>query len=167
MIQCRNKIFETNSSSTHCLSIRPQKDFEKNFDLVLDANGYIAVTGWDQLSEYVAYGFYEKLAYMLTWMYLRENDNPYWDENDTEREDFAYPSDYLDSMYEDEYQTILKVIQKHFPKVKGLRLTNLKYITWDHQTMPYESDFVISLYSEPQIEGYLFNDDAEVIVGRD
>jgi hypothetical protein len=33
--------------------------------------------------------------------------------------------------------------------------------------MPYESDFIIDLYNEEEIEGYLFNDDAIVRVGRD
>jgi hypothetical protein len=167
MIQIRKNCFETNSSSTHSLVITPKKDFEKDFNLILNDKNEIEVNGWDQLSDYVAYGFYEKLAYMLSWMYLRENDNPYWDEEDVERDDFVYPSDYLDTTYEDEYQTILEVIQKHFPQVKGFRLTNISEISWDHQTMPYESDFIIDLYNEEEIEGYLFNDDAIVRVGRD
>lgn len=165
MKQVRNNIFETNSSSTHCLVINPSKDFEKHFNLVLNENSEIEVEGWDQLSDYSAYGFYEKLAYMLSWMYLRENDNPYWS-NASELEDFVYPSDYVDTCYEDDYQTILDVIQKHLPNVKGFRLTNLKNINWDHQTMPYENDFVID-FNEEEIEGYLFNDDCLVRVGRD
>lgn len=166
MRQTRNSIFETNSSSTHSLVINPQADFEKNFNLVLDSDGYISVDGWDQLHEYVAYGFYEKLSYMLTWMYLRENDNPYWSDAE-EISDLVYPSDYIDTTYDDDYQTILEIIQKHFPQVKGFRLTNLANVSWDHQTMPYESDFVISLYNEAEIEGYLFNNDVKVVVGRD
>lgn len=165
MKQVRNNIFETNSSSTHCLVINPAKDFEKNFNLILNGNDEIEVEGWDQLSECRAYGFYEKLAYMLSWMYLRENDNPYWTDAN-EIEDFVFPSDYVDTYYEDEYRTILEVIQKHFPNVKGYRLTNIKNINWDHQTMPYESSFIID-FNEEEIEGYLFNDDAVVRVGRD
>ena len=166
MIQTRNNIFETNSSSTHCLVINPDKNFEKKFKLVLNDNGEIEVTGYDQLSEWSAYGFYDKLSYMLSWMYLRENDNPYWSDA-SELSDFVYPSDYADTCHEDEYQTILEVIQKHFPQVKGIRLTKIKYINWDHQTMPHESGFVIDLEDEEQVEGYLFNDDAIVRVGRD
>lgn len=166
MIQVRNRLFETNSSSTHSLVINPTPNYEDTHKLVLNDNGEVEVNGWDQTSEFCAYGFYEKLAYMLTWMYLRENDNPYWSDAQ-EFEDFVYPSDYVDTRYDDEYQTILEVIQKHFPKVTGFRLTNIGDINWDHQTMPYESDFVIDLYDDTQIEGYLFNDDAVVKVGRD
>ena len=78
-----------------------------------------------------------------------------------------YPSDYFDSTYEDEYDNILKVIQKHYPEVKGIRLTNVSNISWDHQTMPYESDFIVCLWNEDEIEGYLFNDSVKVVVGRD
>lgn len=166
MIQVRNRLFETNSSSTHSLVIAPDKNFEKNFNLVLNNDGMIEVNGWDQNSDYVAYGFYEKLAYMLSWMYLRENDNPSWSDA-KEFEDFIYPSDYVDTSYEDEYQTILEVIQKHYPQVKGFVLKNIDDISWDHQTMPYESDFVITLWSEEEIEGYLFNNSVKVVVGRD
>ena len=165
MRQLRKNIFETNSSSTHCLVINPSKDFEKHFNLVLNANSEIEVDGWDQLSDYTAYGFYDKLSYMLSWMYLRENDDPEWSE-DGELSDFVYPSDNVDAMYSDEYDTILEVIQKHFPVVKGIRLTNVNNICWDHQTMPFESDFVIN-FTEEEIEGYLFNDDCIVKVGRD
>ena len=167
MKQTRNKIFETNSSSTHSLVITPKKDFEKDFNLVLNDKNEIEVQGWDQLSDYGAYGFYEKLAYMLSWMYLQDNDNPYWDDEGTERNDLVYPSDYIDTMHDDEYDNVYHVIKKHFPQVAGIRLSNISNISWDHQTMPYESDFVIDLYDEDQIEGYLFNDDAIVRVGRD
>jgi hypothetical protein len=167
MIQTRHNLFETNSSSTHSLVIAPDKDFEKNFNLVLNKDGMIEVDGWDQTSDYVAYGFYEKLAYMLSWMYLRENDNPYWKEDDEPLDDMVYPADNFDSSYEDEYQTILEVIQKHYPQVKGFVLKNIDDISWDHQTMPYESDFVISIWNEEEVEGYLFNDSVKVVVGRD
>ena len=167
MITKRENIFETNSSSTHCLVVIPTKDYEKQFKLNLNKSGKITVSGWDQMSEYTAYGFYEKLAYMLSWMYLRENDNPYWDDNDVIREDFEYPSDNFNSCYADEYDTILKVIQKHYPEVTGIRLVNISDINWDHQTMPHESDFIIEIYNEEQVEGYLFNDSAIVRVGRD
>lgn len=166
MINIRYKSFETNSSSTHCLVITPKKDYEKNFEIQLNEEGELAVTGWDQLSEYTAYGLYEKLAYMLSWMYLRENDNPCWTDK-KEFEDLVYPSDNFDSMYDDEYETILKCIKKHYPQVNAIRLTDIRWINWDHQTAPYESDFVIDLDNEEQIEGYLFNDDAIVRVGRD
>ena len=166
MIHQRNNIFETNSSSTHSLVITPPENFEKDFDLILNDKNEIEVNGWDQLSEWVAYGFYEKLAYMLSWMYLQDNDDPYWSDA-TELEDLVYPSDYIDTMHEEEYIAVFNVIKKHFPQVEGLRLTNVKWINWDHQTKPFESDFVIDLEDEEQIEGYLFNDDAIVRVGRD
>lgn len=167
MKETRQSVFETNSSSTHCIVINPKKDFEKNFKMKLNDKGEIEVDGWDQNSEYCAYGFYEKLAYMLSWMYLRENDNPAWDDAGIVRSDFAYPSDDFDSSYEDEYELILETIQERFPEVKGIRLTNVSNIEWDHQTMPYESDFVIDIWNREQLEGYLFNDDALVRVGRD
>lgn len=166
MIQKRYNLFETNSSSTHSLVITPKKDFENDFNLVLNDKNEIEVEGWDQLSEYCAYGFYEKLAYMLSWMYLQDNDDPYWSDA-KELNDLVYPSDYINTTHEDEYEAVLNAIKKHFPDVNGIRLTNVKNINWDHQTMPYESDFVIDLYDEEQIEGYLFNDDALVRVGRD
>lgn len=167
MIQTRKSIFETNSSSTHCIVVTPEKDFEKNFNIILNENNEVVVNGWDQTSEYCAYGFYEKLAYMLSWMYLRENDDPSWDDEGTEHSDFVYPSDYLDTTYEDEYALILETIKEHFPQVEGIRLTNIGDIAWDHQTMPYESDFVIDIWDKEQLEGYLFNDNALVRVGRD
>lgn len=166
MIQKRYNAFETNSSSTHSLVITPPENFEKDFDLILNDKNEIEVNGWDQLSEWVACGFYEKLAYMLSWMYLQDNDDPYWSDA-TELEDLVYPSDYIDTMHEEEYIAVFNVIKKHFPQVEGLRLTNVKWINWDHQTKPFESDFVIDLEDEEQIEGYLFNDDAIVRVGRD
>lgn len=167
MIQVRNNLFETNSSSTHSLVINPDKNFEKNFNLALNNDGMIEVNGWDQNSDYVAYGFYEKLAYMLSWMYLRENDNPYWREYEEPLDDMIYPDDNFDSSYEDEYSIILEVIQKHYPQVKGFVLKNIDDISWDHQTMPYESDFVISIWNDEEVEGYLFNDSVKVVVGRD
>ena len=167
MKNIRNRLFETNSSSTHSLVIAPDLEMIKQFKPRLNKDGMIEVDGWDQLSDHVAYGFYEKLSYMLSWMYLRENGNPYWREDDEEIDDMTYPSDYFDSNYEDEYDNILKVIQKHYPEVKGIRLTNVSNISWDHQTMPYESDFIVCLWNEDEIEGYLFNDAVKVIVGRD
>ena len=167
MKHIRHNLFETNSSSTHSLVIAPDMYYEKHFTPELNENGMIEVNVWDQNSEHVAYGFYEKLAYMLSWMYLRENDNPYWKEDDEKIDDMIYPSDYFDSSYEDEYHTILEVIQAHYPQVKGFVLKNIDEISWDHQTMPYESDFVITLWDDAQIEGYLFNDSVKVVVGRD
>lgn len=167
MRQVRNGLFETNSSSTHSLVINPDPNFTKNFNLVLDENGYIEVDGYDQFNDCVAYGFYEKLAYMLSWMYLRDNDDPSWVDNREELNDMVYPSDYFDSSYENEYSNILDVIRKYFPEVKGFVLKNVGDINWDHQTTPYESDFVISLWNETEIEGYLFNDNVKVVVGRD
>ena len=166
MKQIRKNLFETNSSSTHSLVITPKKDYEKTFEVPLNSNQEIEVDGWDQYYDYSAYGFLEKLAYMLSWMYIRDNGNPYWSDK-KEFEDFVYPSDYIDTYYSNDYDLILEVIQKHYPHVKGYRLKHIDQISWDHQTCPDESDFVIDLYDEEQIEGYLFNDDAVVRVGRD
>ena len=91
----------------------------------------------------------------------------YWIEDEEPLDDMVYPADNFDSSYEDEYHTILEVIQSHYPQVKGFVLKNINDISWDHQTMPYESDFVITLWDEAQIEGYLFNDSVKVVVGRD
>ena len=165
MIQTRKGIFETNSSSTHCLVVRAHEDYDNTHKIRLDAKGYINVNGWNQINNTVAYGFYEKLAYMLSWMYLR--DYGYYPESEEDK--FAYPSDDFDSTNEDDYKTILKVIKNHYPEVNGFQVNKVSDIEFDHQTAPdgYYCGFIIDIWNLEQLEGYLFNDDAVVVVGHD
>lgn len=175
MICIRENIFETNSSSTHsvCLNFKKLKN-NNNYlldRLTIDNHNRCVITAIDQMedfydSDYKVIGECNKLNYIFTWMYIRDNglvltgdpnDSVFWPE----------PCDINTGTYEEQYINLLGVIQKKYPEVEGFCFLNPKNAEFDHQTSPWEEDFPINLYDPDEIYDYLFNDHTYIQIGHD
>ena len=86
MIQIRYGTFETNSSSTHSLTLRPNYSLEPNY-LRVFKDGYIHVElgefGWE-IENYTDQ--YHKLSYLLTMIQYFNGLNTYWTNSREERD---------------------------------------------------------------------------------
>lgn len=169
MIQKRLGIFETNSSSTHNISIKFKKQ-KTSYDKLVIEGDICFVYGINQGDFYpTVYGERDKLDYLLTWMYLRDGDDI-----STKNIDYSLvypPTQGLMSLktgdYTEEYENILKAIQSKYPEVKRIYFKDSNNAYFDHQTSPYEEDFPIDLEDQGDIYNYLFNDHLIIELGHD
>ena len=147
MKQCRNNVFETNSSSVHAISI--SKDGLEPSKLYLDENDKIIVELGsfgcnDELTTQD-----EKLSYLMTCMY------------------YIYPNipDKNSRVYL--YESIKNVICK-YADADDIILTNIDGAYIDHQSAPYDtSDLIINIYDEDSIIDFIFNKYITVKMYRD
>lgn len=138
MKQCRDNVFETNSSSVHAISI--SKDGLEPSRLKKNKNNEIVV----ELGTFECCGELttqnEKLSYLMTCMY------------------YIYPDDIPDKnsrVYPCE--NIKDVICK-YTNADGIVLTNIDGAYIDHQSAPYDtSDLIINIYDEDSIINFIFN----------
>lgn len=147
MKQCRNNVFETNSSSVHVISIsknglEPRKlKKNKNNEIVVKLGTFGCCGELTTQSE--------KLSYLMTCMYYIYPDIP--DKNSR-----VYP-----------YEWVKKVICK-YTKAEGIILTNIDDAYIDHQSAPYDvDDLIINIYDEDSIIDFIFNKYVAVKMYRD
>lgn len=147
MKQCRNNIFETNSSSVHAISI--SKDGLEPSRLKKNKNNEIVVElgAFDCRGKLITQN--EKLSYLMTCMY------------------YVYPdiSDKNSRVYP--YEGIKKVICK-YAKADDIILTNIDDAYIDHQSAPYDrDDLIINIYDEDSIIDFIFNKYITIKMYRD
>lgn len=147
MKQCRNNVFETNSSSVHAISI--SKDGLEPSRLKKNKNNKIVVKlgTFDCCGELTTQN--EKLSYLMTCMYYIYPDIP-------DKNSCVYP-----------YEGIKNVICK-YANADDIILTNIDDAYIDHQSVPYDTgDLIINIYDEDSIINFIFNKYVTVKMYRD
>jgi hypothetical protein len=174
MICIRENIFETNSSSTHsvCVNFKKLINIDSFDNLVIEGNKCIitAINQMDDFDKWQVRGERDKLNYLFTWMYLRDNGPVMNGSHVFTRDSVSWPEPYggiETGIYEEEYRNLLSVIQKKYPNVEGISFLNPKNAEFDHQTSPWEEDFIIDLNDSNEIYNYLFNDHLYIQIGHD
>ena len=147
MKQCRDNVFETNSSSVHAISI--SKDGLEPSRLKKNKNNEIVVKlgTFEFCGELTAQN--SKLSYLMTCMY------------------YIYPdiSDKNSRVYP--YESIKNVICK-YANADDIILTNIDDAYIDHQSAPYDTgDLIINIYDEDSIINFIFNKYVTVKMYRD
>lgn len=147
MKQCRNNVFETNSSSVHAISI--SKDGLEPSRLKKNKNNEIVV----KLGTFECCGELttqnEKLSYLMTCMYYICPDI-------SDKDSHIYPC-----------ENIKDVICK-YANADGIVLTNIDDAYIDHQSAPYDTgDLIINIYDENSIIDFIFNKYITVKMYRD
>lgn len=137
MKQCRNNVFETNSSSVHAISIN--KDGLEPSKLYVNKNDEIVVElgSFDCNGELTTQ--YEKLSYLMTCMY-------YICPNIPDKNSRVYF-----------YEQVKEVICE-YADAEDIILTNIDNAYIDHQSVPYDTDdLIINIYDEESIVDFIFN----------
>lgn len=136
MKKIRNKVFETNSSSVHSISI-DKSGLEKN-SFKLDKNGYIHIDygSFDKCYELFETQ-YKKLSYLITCCYY-----------------IASNSDSVIDTYE--FRLIQDAIKK-YTNCNGIIIDNKNEPYIDHQSIPYDGIKLINVYDEDAIINFVFN----------
>lgn len=147
MRQCRNNVFETNSSSVHTISI--SKDGLEPSKLYVNENDEITVKLglFDCNGELTTQD--EKLSYLMTCMH------------------YIYPniSDKNSHVYL--YEQVKEVICE-YANAEDIMLTNIDNAYIDHQSVPYDTDdLIINIYDEESIIDFIFNKYITVKMYRD
>ena len=178
MIQVRHNLFETNSSSTHCISFKFKKQQVPIENLRIFGDTCV-IYGIDQSDFYpLVSGERDKLDYIFTWMYIRDDNYiayHRWDNDDCEDSindiDLWWPDSdkpTIDTRQNnDEYQNILESIKRKYPEVEKICFKQAYNSSFDHQTGPFEEDSIIDLTDQDEIYNYLFNNHITVEIGHD
>lgn len=147
MKQCRNNVFETNSSSVHTISI--SKDGLEPSKLYVNENDEIIV----ELGRFTDYGELitqdEKLSYLMTCIYYIE---PSIVKNCDYCSDYTYVKDAIC-----EYTGTEKIV-----------IINVDDAYIDHQSVPdYADDIIIDIYDKDAIINFVFNKYVTLKMSRD
>lgn len=174
----REGLFETNSSSTHTLSLRFKKSQAPKDKLEIIGDT-VVIYGIDQSDfEYnQVYGERQKLNYLFTWMYIRDDDSKPQDRWDGTRDkeyhdvDLYWPDsgdNTIDTKENSQdYYNILKAIQSKYPEVKRICFKSASRSYFDHQTGPWEEGPIVDPLDMKELTNYLFNDHLTIEVGHD
>lgn len=131
MKQIRRNVFETNSSSTHCMVIR-HNGIQKN-EIPIAEDGYIHVElsefGWEVRNYYSQY---DRLSYLITMFAVTSGVHTSWVNNEEELNKAA-----KELMQNKWFKNFSKKVASH-AKCKGLKIDPSEgYI--DHQSCEYGS----------------------------
>ena len=147
----RKGIFETNSSSCHCLTYN--EDSLKPNDMTLD-DGYIDIECQSYDERYGIYSSqYEKLAYIVNHIVFTryEGRRMYIDKD------------------EDYYLYLIEnCLKNYIPGFKGLRIHHSENAEFNHQLSgSYDIDCIVNLWDDNSILNVIFNDNIMIKVYRD
>lgn len=147
MKQCRNNVFETNSSSVHTISV--SKDGLEPSKLQMNENDEIIV----ELGRFTDYGKLvtqeEKLSYLITCMYYVE------------------PAIVRGYDYCSGYGYVKDVICE-YADAEGIVITNVDDAYIDHQSAPdYADDIIVDIYDKDAIINFVFNKYVTLKMSRD
>lgn len=147
MKQCRNNIFETNSSSVHTISI--SKDGLEPSKLQMNENDEIIV----ELGRFTDYGKLvtqeEKLSYLITCMYYVEP---------------AIVGNYDYCLWYD----CVKDAVCEYADAEDIVITNVDDAYIDHQSVPnFASDIIIDIYDKDSVIDFVFNKYVALKMSRD
>ena len=135
----RQKMYETNSSSVHTLSI--DSSGLKPSNLPMDEEGYILIDygSFGKDLEYFKTQF-EKLSYLVTCCY------------------YVSSGFYLDDVYENySFEQIQRAVCE-YTGAKGIKILGKNDPDIDHQSQPEDDwDFVINIFDEEQVINFVFN----------
>ena len=156
----RNKVFETNSSSSHSVTVRGKAHVENHYTLPDIIKIRLGEYGWgyDRL-----WGFKDKLAYALSMILCTEYPNyNHYDE------EYIINQDVLESL--DGYKILLDAINKHGEcnAIEIIRQGGFyPYGYIDHQSCNYSSlqDFLDDWNIDA--ERLLFDDSVSIIIDND
>lgn len=147
MKQCRNNVFETNSSSVHTISI--SKDGLEPSKLQTNKNNEIIVKlgFFDCSGELITQE--EKLSYLMTCIYYIEPSIV---------EDCDYCSGY----------TYVKDAICEYTGAEKIVITNVDDAYIDHQSVPnYADDIIVDIYDKDAIINFVFNKYVTLKMSRD
>ena len=147
MKQCRNNVFETNSSSVHTISI--SKDGLEPSKLQMNENSEIVV----ELGRFTDYGKLvtqeEKLSYLITCMYYVE------------------PTIVRDYDYCPWYDCVKDAICE-YADAEDIVITNVDDAYIDRQSAPnFASDIIIDIYDKDSVIDFVFNKYVALKISRD
>lgn len=158
MIKIRKGTFETNSSSTHSVSIHSKKPILQSSELIVEDDGYIHVNfdefGWGL---YSYFDQYTKLSYAVTLIGTSERFNKYFSEEISDEE--------VESFYNlKEFKELSDSIAS-YTGAKGIKVDSFKgYI--DHQSLT-SLDIFLSENNLDNIIDFIFSDDVELLIDDD
>ncbi len=179
MKHIRCNIFETNSSSTHSLSFKFKKQ-QVPLDKLRIEGDTCVIYGIDQFDFYpLVSGERNKLDYIFTWMYIRDDNqlaynrwDPETGEVDPDTYDLWWPanddSPTINTGWNNvEYENILGAIQLKYPEVKRICFKNAYNSSFDHQTSPWEEGPIVDTTEIDEIYNYIFNNHIVIVLGHD
>lgn len=161
MRQIREGIFETNSSSSHSVTVRRRTDMQINWYLNISADGYVHIPldefGWSYDGD--LYNQERRLSYLLTMAAMNEECTNYWDGDES--------NDVCRSAFEETkiFQRIQNIVMSMCPnKCNGIYIDDFGgYI--DHQSYmqvdEFLNDFGITM------KEFIFGDNVDLIIDND
>ena len=136
MLKQRNKVFETNSSSTHCITVSDRKDWEYDLPITVKPAWY-GKFGWEwetwsSVEEKLAYMIRCLIAYDYTEETLQDKIKPIQERLHNLGIDFELPTynEWLDGYvdHEDWYQEEMKDIYNNDNDLLNFLLSEYSYI---------------------------------------
>ena len=158
MKKTRYRVFETNSSSVHTVTVRHDEPYE--FRLRRDdSNPGVVLAKCHDYSDkgrshdYVLSSKQEKLEYLMSWLACKHE----------------YDCDSYSGIYDDwVYKDILAVVQEVEPGIHEIKILGTDKARFDHQTAPYSyNDCCVNLYRSDDIKNFIFNDHVELVCSFD
>lgn len=167
MLQKRQCIFETNSSSTHTLTFDPRHlDCTDLTSLINKGTLTITACNQNDFSNGIINTTAGKLQYMLTWICIKYFETILYV---APKKGISFGKTGNNPL--EKYFELLAFVEA-VTKTTGIRIENILInfngaVQWDHQTTPDESRFVIDFKDKNAIIGYLCDPLIFVQVGRD
>ena len=136
MLKQRNKVFETNSSSTHCITVSDRKDWEYDLPITVKPAWYGEFgwewETWDSVEEKLAYMIRCLIAYDYTEKTLQDKIKPIQERLHNLGIDFELPTynEWLDGYvdHEDWYQEEMEDIYNNDNDLLNFLLSEYSYI---------------------------------------
>ena len=136
MLKQRNKVFETNSSSTHCITVSDRKDWEYDLPITVKPAWYGEFgwewETWDSVEEKLAYMIRCLITYDYTEETLQDKIKPIQERLHNLGIDFELPTynEWLDGYvdHEDWYQEEMEDIYNNDNDLLNFLLSDYSYI---------------------------------------
>lgn len=136
MLKQRNKVFETNSSSTHCITVSDRKDWKYDLPIAVKPAWYGEFgwewETWDSVEEKLAYMIRCLIAYDYTEKTLQDKIKPIQERLHNLGIDFELPTynEWLDGYvdHEDWYQEEMEDIYNNDNDLLNFLLSEYSYI---------------------------------------
>lgn len=136
MLKQRNKVFETNSSSTHCITVSDRKDWKYDLPIAVKPAWYGEFgwewETWDSVEEKLAYMIRCLIAYDYTEKTLQDKIKPIQERLHNLGIDFELPTynEWLDGYvdHEDWYQEEMEDIYNNDNDLLNFLLSDYSYI---------------------------------------
>lgn len=161
MIQVRNNIFETNSSSSHSLVVS-KEDRGYCYDMPVDSKGTLVIRfgkfGWGPK---ILYTPYEKLRYWMT-----EYASDFWHDWKENYKDMTFEEKVKIFSNKSEIKKAIKKIKKHCQDVK-----TVEFASPDEEDRYYNFGYIdhdsVGLVRGEDFENLVFNNSLIIVIDND